>query len=97
MGQAAWAGRCAARLVTAQVHAFPIHRHRGRVDRLAQDIMRAGEDDPRDVLIDSIGVEWDRLEALGVECDEIELRIYELARELWSRVDAKTNLSPGAA
>ncbi|MCK1641924.1 hypothetical protein IVA95_31345 [Bradyrhizobium sp. 157] len=38
-------------------------------------------------MIEALGIEWDRLESYGVECDEIERHIHELARELWLRVD----------
>ena len=69
----------------AQVHAFPLHRHRRLVQRLAQEVSRASPNRTRDVLIETLGTEWDRLEAYGVECDEIERRIHALARELWLR------------
>ncbi|MCP3388843.1 hypothetical protein NLM27_08635 [Bradyrhizobium sp. CCGB12] len=72
----------------AHVHAFPLHRHRGLVQRLAQEVFRAGPNrTTRDAMIETLGIEWERLESYGVQGDEIEQRLHELARELWLRLD----------
>ncbi|MGY2905691.1 DUF6074 family protein [Bradyrhizobium sp. URHC0002] len=73
--------------MVAQVHAFPLHRHRGLVQRLAQKVSRAGTHGTRDAMIATLAIEWDRLEAYGVECDEIERCIHDLAQELWLAAD----------
>ena len=75
----------------AQIHAFPLHRHRQLVQRLAQEVSRAAPNRTRDVMIETLGIEWDRLEGYGVECHEIERRLHELARELWLRAESAGN------
>ena len=42
-------------------------------------------------MIETLGIEWDRLEGYGVECHEIERRLHELARELWLRAESAGN------
>ncbi|MGY3501673.1 DUF6074 family protein [Bradyrhizobium sp. USDA 4471] len=81
----------------ARVHAFPLRRDRDLVVRLAREMSRIGTDAVEGFLVDRLGMEWDRLEDLGVECEEIERQIHELAGELWSRAFPNTNNSPGAA
>jgi hypothetical protein len=84
--------------MTARIHAFPFHVNDSFVRAFSREIEQAGAAGARDFMVDRLGVEWDRLEDLGVECDEIEIRIDALARELWSRAHRNTtNNSPGAA
>lgn len=73
--------------MTAQVHSFPLHRNHRFVQRLVQQVSSAGPDGTRDGMIETLSIEWDRLEGYGVECGEIERRLHELARELWLHAD----------
>jgi hypothetical protein len=83
--------------MTAHVHAFPFHVNDGFVRQLSQEMEQVDAADARDFMIERLGVEWDRLEELGVDCDEIESRIHELARALWANAFRTSNNSPGAA
>ena len=80
----------------SRVHAFPLHRHARLVDGLARRMADAGPNGARDFLIEHLGFEWDRLENYGVECEEIEIRIDELARALWAAAYQNSS-HPGAA
>ncbi|TWI73631.1 hypothetical protein IQ16_01769 [Bradyrhizobium huanghuaihaiense] len=83
--------------MTARVHAFPLRRDRHLVARLSREMSRIGPDAVEHFLLDRLGMEWDRLEDIGVECSEIEAEIYEFAGELWARAFPNINNSPGAA
>jgi hypothetical protein len=83
--------------MTACIHSFPLHRNLALVQQLADEVATASATDARDVMIERLGVHWDRLEALGVECDEIEYTIHALARKLWTHIGINSNNSPGAA
>jgi hypothetical protein len=90
--------RATERITTARVCAFPLRVHRNFLREFTLGMAKAGPNGAaRDYLIWILGAEWDRLEDLGVDCDEIEQHVHHLARELWSRAFRNTNNSPGAA
>jgi hypothetical protein len=81
------------------VHAFPSARHQIMVETIASNMRATGSADAAEqLLIAHLEVHWDRLEAFGVDCDDIERECRAFAVAAWAGFQQKaTKNSPGAA